>query len=138
VVQNLPTAAPSSPRRSCASDTQTRFMSLHSLIRNALPVVRIKMKVQGGDSPLIQTRQRFPWWYTYLGLGNRFFRFGFFGAVEVRFTDRADRYTCLTKENREIWFSVFRFGVRFKLNIRTIATHMQQIATNQLTIFKIE
>jgi hypothetical protein len=58
---------------------------------------------------------------TRLGLGNRynrFFRFGFFGVVEVRFTDRADRSMCLTKENRVIRFSVFRFGVRFKLNIR--------------------
>jgi hypothetical protein len=56
-----------------------------------------------------------------VGLGircNRFFRFGFFGVVEVRFTDRADRSTRLTKENRAIRFSVFRFGVRFKLNIR--------------------
>ena len=54
-----------------------------------------------------------------VGLGNRcnrFFRFGFFGVVEVRFTDRDDRSTRLTEENREIRFSVFRFGVRFKLN----------------------
>jgi hypothetical protein len=60
------TAAVQHPWRSCGSDTQTRVLLLHSLIRNALLVVRITTKVQGGDSPLIQMQQRFPRWHTYL------------------------------------------------------------------------
>jgi hypothetical protein len=40
----------------------------------------------------------------------------FFGVFKVQFTDIEDRSTCLTEENRDIRFSVFRFGVRLKLN----------------------